>query len=170
MLKWILIWFSKLVWWFLFVGYLTETVQQRWVYYKSYNCELFSYFYMCFILSWLLNWSSAWTWLSKFKSQNWWTRPFHGASAALDISEVNTRDIFKLSQFFDEIIDKFAAAKTKTLLWNGIIARKAFHRSIFMWTVQGIISKEMFEDFIFVWKFCTNLLPSVFHMHSSVYP
>ena len=38
-----LMWFSKVVWWILFVKYLIGTMKQRWVYYISYNCELFSY-------------------------------------------------------------------------------------------------------------------------------
>jgi len=68
------------------VAYLIETVQQRWVYCSSYDREVFSYFYMFFILSWLTNQSSAWTWMSKFKLQNCWTRTFHGVLLALDTS------------------------------------------------------------------------------------
>ena len=51
-----------------------------------YNCELFSYCYMRFILIRPKNWASPRTWLSKFRSQNCQPRASHGASVTLDIT------------------------------------------------------------------------------------
>jgi len=41
---------------------------------------------MRFILIRTINWTSPWTWLSKFRSQNCQPRTSHGASVAMDIS------------------------------------------------------------------------------------
>jgi len=57
----------------------------------------------------------------------------YAASLAIDISLADTCDTFKLYQFFDEIIEKFTAAKTRKLcLLSYMITSKESHGSIFI--------------------------------------
>jgi len=99
--------------------------------------------------------------MSKFRSQKCWPRTSQAAFITLDISEVNTRGLSNYI-IFDEIFNKFAAAKARKLcLWSRIITRKALQVFSAKLLLVGVM--EAAKKVIRLSGLCSRTLKSLLH-------